>query len=217
VIRVTDDGHITFGRPTTLGSWRFSVLAETGVNGLLTTSDSTAIEGITTGNYNAAIQGTANVVGGYAVYGVTNGTGGAIGVFGQAVTGTGVRGESTDSTGLGMLATSGGVGARAFVAEQTGNLSNTNSNRVAFINRNATLGGFDLTGALLEISDSTASSGDLIRIDKLSTLSWGIKSTGTVYMPGSQVGNAGLVSGDTYFDTAANILANGDKILARKV
>ncbi len=35
-------------------------------------------------------------------------------------------------------------------------------------------------------------------------------------IPAVQVGNAGLVSGETYFDTAANILANGDKILARK-
>lgn len=35
-----------------------------------------------------------------------------------------------------------------------------------------------------------------------------------LYVP---VGNAGLTSGQTYFDTAANILSNGDLILARKV
>lgn len=38
-----------------------------------------------------------------------------------------------------------------------------------------------------------------------------------VAMPGLQVGNAGLVSGDLYVDTAANVLLNGDLLLARKV
>lgn len=33
----------------------------------------------------------------------------------------------------------------------------------------------------------------------------------------SGVGNVGLSSGDFYYDTAANILANGDLILAKKV
>ncbi len=43
-----------------------------------------------------------------------------------------------------------------------------------------------------------------------------IKPDGTINMVSSQVGNAGLSAGDTYFDTAANIAINGDLILARK-
>ena len=44
-----------------------------------------------------------------------------------------------------------------------------------------------------------------------------VKNNGTVSMPTLQVGNAGLSSGDLYVDTAANILANGDLIIGRKV
>ena len=44
-----------------------------------------------------------------------------------------------------------------------------------------------------------------------------IKSNGWINMSMLQVGNSGLSSGDLYVDTAANILANGDKIVARKV
>ena len=43
------------------------------------------------------------------------------------------------------------------------------------------------------------------------------KSSGTLNLTGCQVGNVGLVSGDTYFDTAANIQANGDLVMGRKV
>jgi len=46
---------------------------------------------------------------------------------------------------------------------------------------------------------------------------FGVKANGVLAMSGSQVGNVGLSSGDTYFDTASNILSNGDLILARKV
>ena len=34
---------------------------------------------------------------------------------------------------------------------------------------------------------------------------------------GLQTGNAGLASGDLYVDTAANVLTNGDLVVARKV
>lgn len=44
-----------------------------------------------------------------------------------------------------------------------------------------------------------------------------VYNNGGIFAPNVQVGNAGLSSGDLYVDTAANILANGDKILARKV
>lgn len=43
-----------------------------------------------------------------------------------------------------------------------------------------------------------------------------INKDGNLTAPVAQVGNAGLVSGDLYFDTAANALANGDLILIRK-
>jgi hypothetical protein len=36
-------------------------------------------------------------------------------------------------------------------------------------------------------------------------------------LPVLQVGNTGLFAGDLYVDTAANVLANGDLVLARKV
>lgn len=36
-------------------------------------------------------------------------------------------------------------------------------------------------------------------------------------LPLLQVGNAGLSAGDLYVDTAANVLANGDLVVARKV
>ena len=39
----------------------------------------------------------------------------------------------------------------------------------------------------------------------------------TIKLPGLQTGNAGLVTGETYIDTAANILANGDKTVGIKV
>ena len=43
-----------------------------------------------------------------------------------------------------------------------------------------------------------------------------IKSGGGINMS-LQTGNAGLSSGDLYVDTAANILANGDLVVGRKV
>jgi len=44
-----------------------------------------------------------------------------------------------------------------------------------------------------------------------------MSNSGVLALPTSPIGNAGRVSGETYFDTAANILANGDLQLARKV
>jgi len=46
--------------------------------------------------------------------------------------------------------------------------------------------------------------------------SFRIKGTGVINSPTLPSSNVGLSSGDWYYDTAANILANGDKILARK-
>lgn len=44
-----------------------------------------------------------------------------------------------------------------------------------------------------------------------------VRADGLISMPSAPVGSAGLVTGDTYFDTSANIIANGDLFLARKV
>ena len=42
-------------------------------------------------------------------------------------------------------------------------------------------------------------------------------NSGTLRLNGLQTGNAGLSSGDLYVDSAANILANGDLVVGRKV
>lgn len=44
-----------------------------------------------------------------------------------------------------------------------------------------------------------------------------VYNNGLISMGGLQTGNAGLASGDLYVDTAANVLANGDMVVARKV
>lgn len=44
-----------------------------------------------------------------------------------------------------------------------------------------------------------------------------VRQTGGIAAPLLQTGNAGLVTGDLYVDTAANILANGDVVVGRKV
>lgn len=43
------------------------------------------------------------------------------------------------------------------------------------------------------------------------------KQSSVLNLPAIQTGNAGLVTGDLYVDTAANVLANGDLVVARKV
>lgn len=54
-------------------------------------------------------------------------------------------------------------------------------------------------------------------LDSSSANLFTVKGDGNISAPALPVGNAGLSSGDLYVDTAANILANGDKIVARKV
>lgn len=53
-------------------------------------------------------------------------------------------------------------------------------------------------------------------VDGLSTEIFAITGDGILQMDGMQIGNAGRTSGQVYKDTAANILANGDYILAIK-
>lgn len=53
--------------------------------------------------------------------------------------------------------------------------------------------------------------------DVISKALFYVRNDGLVSMPSLQTGNAGLVTGDLYVDTAANILDNSDKIVAWKV
>ena len=73
-------------------------------------------------------------------------------------------------------------------------------------------------GKEMEIRLQTATTANF-RIKNIDNtlIAFNITEVGKVSIPLAQVGNAGLVSGDCYFDTAANILANGDLIMGRKV
>lgn len=53
--------------------------------------------------------------------------------------------------------------------------------------------------------------------DSTTAVLFHISDDGTIAAAGLQTGNVGLASGDLYVDTAANILANGDLVVARKV
>lgn len=58
----------------------------------------------------------------------------------------------------------------------------------------------------------------VLKVESLAGLSHlSITDGGIISAPNLQTGNAGLVSGDLYVDTAAAILANGDKVVGRKV
>jgi hypothetical protein len=63
-------------------------------------------------------------------------------------------------------------------------------------------------------SNSTAS---IYGINSSDAITLAVYDNGTIAAPLLQTGNAGLNSGDLYVDTAANILANGDVLVGRKV
>lgn len=63
-------------------------------------------------------------------------------------------------------------------------------------------------------TDNTASA--LKIVDSADAVLFSIRNDSRIAMPGIQTGDAGLAAGDLYVDTAANILANGDLVLARK-
>jgi len=77
----------------------------------------------------------------------------------------------------------------------------------------------DSPQATLDIrGESNASTNYSIEVNNLGgTNIFRVKDNGTIAMLSLQTGNAGLASGDLYVDTAANILANADLIVARKV
>ena len=63
---------------------------------------------------------------------------------------------------------------------------------------------------------NSLSSNSALKLDNVTTNILNVKNNGTISMPLLQTGKVGLVSGDLYVDTAANILANGDKVVGRK-
>lgn len=89
--------------------------------------------------------------------------------------------------------------------------------RAIFINTDSNYIGinYDTPSANLHVKSS---SGTALRVDgSLLSNNFFVNNDGKIGMPNIQVGNAGLSSGDLYVDTAANVLANGDYVVARKV
>lgn len=89
-----------------------------------------------------------------------------------------------------------------------------------------TFGGFGVNIALTSVSavghfrNSVVgvATDALIKADtSAGVLRFAVYNGGKVAMAGLQTGNAGLSTGDLYVDTAANILANGDRVVGRKV
>lgn len=93
------------------------------------------------------------------------------------------------------------------------------TNTTAKFENNLGVGITSATNTRLHVSgvDSTATNFAL-KVDNSSTVSlFSIKNNGLVSAPLLQTGNSGLASGDLYVDTAANILANSDKVVGWKV
>lgn len=78
---------------------------------------------------------------------------------------------------------------------------------------------FFVTSALLHLRGLGATGATYsVKVENSTpALLFGIKDDGNISMPLVQTGNAGLVAGDLYADTAANILGNGDQVIGRKV
>lgn len=73
--------------------------------------------------------------------------------------------------------------------------------------------------AVLDVRYESAGAGTAVYVynGNTSKVLFAVKNTAVIYTPNRQTGSAGLASGEEYVDTAANILANGDKIVAWKV
>lgn len=71
----------------------------------------------------------------------------------------------------------------------------------------------------LKVRGASATSADYAGVFETSTgvTLFSVRNDGRMSAPLLQTGNAGLASGDLYVDTAANILANGDRVVGRKV
>lgn len=93
--------------------------------------------------------------------------------------------------------------------------------RSIFIDVDNNFSGFNYNtpSAVVHIKGKTILAADtaFAIIDNAITPLFSIQNSGLIKAPGLQVGNAGLASGDLYVDTAANILANGDLVVGRKV
>lgn len=121
---------------------------------------------------------------------------------------------------------SGFVGVRATAPTAFAEIFQVNG--VSYFNDAAYFGtmGFISFGAGAGINIIATSTGNVAYTTATGTFNWNaggvldvmvLSNSGTLSLPFAQVGDGGLSSGDTYFDTAANILANGDLIMARKV
>lgn len=82
---------------------------------------------------------------------------------------------------------------------------------------NVTLGSIDAIGHFKMPSVGNPTDKILLAQTSGGTNHFIVYNDGKISTAGLQVGNAGLSSGDLYVDTAANVLANGDKVVARKV
>lgn len=93
--------------------------------------------------------------------------------------------------------------------------------RSIFIDVDNNFSGFNYNtpSAVVHIKGKTILAADtaFAIINNAITSLFSIQNSGLIKAPGLQVGNAGLASGDLYVDTAANILANGDLVVGRKV
>lgn len=121
-------------------------------------------------------------------------------------------------TGGTNLAVSGGVlSLNGVTATNSWLLLNgTNANSRAFIQ---VCGSSAATTAPVSGTSIGSAPGAIIFYNSTTTNfveSFRIRGTGIINSPTLPNGNTGLASGDWYYDTAANVLANGDRVLARK-
>ena len=120
-----------------------------------------------TSGANTALQGTS--------------TQGSVGVLGQSNVGTGLFGRSPYYNSVQGETLSG----MAFFANQTGSLIYSSNAPLAYFYRNATLGSYGLSGAVLRVESAVADTGDLIRVIKQNNPKFIIKSTGDEILNGT--------------------------------
>lgn len=193
-----------------------AVVASTtnGFAGVFNSTNSSAIEAVNTNSVNYAIRAIGN----------TNGASGkALKAFGETTivspsasaldTAFSVR-NNTDTSNHFYVRGDGRIFAiQTLEAVQGINISSGNLN---FGASNFILSGTTGTVEMQAYNSNTIKLNPIVN-DVWITSHNKFYSGGGINFPSVQVGNAGLSSGDLYFDTAANILANGDLVCGRKV
>lgn len=135
----------------------------------------------------------------------SNTSGGNNAGFGRSVLNFNTTGSN--NTGLGTYSGYTNNGSNnVFIGFSAGYNRTADSNKLFIDNQDRGTAANELVRALVYGEFNSTAASQLFRIN-----------AGFFELPLVQVGNAGLTSGQTYFDTAANILANADLILARKV